>query len=69
MLKAQRVEHYEMAGYGGVREYAKLLGQKEIMALLDATLKEEETADKKLTLIAKQVNAAALGNSENERAS
>ena len=37
---AQRVEHYEMARYGGVREYAKLLGQREIMALLDATLKE-----------------------------
>jgi ferritin-like metal-binding protein YciE len=66
---AQRVEHYEMAGYGGAREYAKLLGQKEIMALLDATLKEEEAADKKLTLIAKEVNAAALGNSPVEKAS
>ena len=62
------VEHYEMAGYGGVREYAKLLGQKDIMALLDATLKEEEAADKKLTLIAKEVNAAALGNSTIEKA-
>jgi ferritin-like metal-binding protein YciE len=66
---AQRVEHYEMAGYGGAREYAKVLGQKEIMALLDATLKEEEAADKKLTLIAKEVNAAALGNSPIEKAS
>ena len=47
---AQRVEHYEMAGYGGVREYARLLGKKDIVALLDATLKEEEAADKKLTL-------------------
>jgi ferritin-like metal-binding protein YciE len=66
---AQRVEHYEMAGYGGVREYAKLLGQKDIMALLDETLKEEEAADKKLTQIAKEVNAAALGNSPIEKAS
>ncbi|MGA3224182.1 MAG: ferritin-like domain-containing protein [Acidobacteriaceae bacterium] len=66
---AQRVEHYEMAGYGGVREYAKLLGQREIMALLDATLKEEEAADKKLTQIAKEVNAAALGTSPIEKAS
>jgi ferritin-like metal-binding protein YciE len=66
---AQRVEHYEMAGYGGVREYAKLLGQKDIMALLDETLKEEEAADKKLTMIAKEVNAAALGNSPIEKAS
>ena len=63
---AQRVEHYEMAGYGGVREYAKLLGQREIVALLDATLKEEEAADKKLTQIAKEVNAAALNRSTEE---
>jgi ferritin-like metal-binding protein YciE len=66
---AQRVEHYEMAGYGGVREYAKLLGQKEIMALLDQTLKEEEAADKKLTMIAKEVNAAAAGKSPMQKAS
>ncbi len=63
---AQRVEHYEMAGYGGVREYARLLGQKQIVALLDATLKEEEAADRKLTLIAKEVNAAALNGPEVE---
>ena len=66
---AQRVEHYEMAGYGGVREYAKLLGQKEIMALLDATLKEEEAAAKKLTMIAKEVNAAALSSAPVKKAS
>lgn len=66
---AQRVEHYEMAGYGGVREYAKLLGQREIMALLDATLKEEEAADKKLTQIAKEVNVAALNGSQMENSS
>jgi ferritin-like metal-binding protein YciE len=58
-----------MAGYGGVREYARLLGQKDIVALLDATLKEEEAADKKLTLIAKEVNAAALSGSPMEKAS
>lgn len=56
---AQRVEHYEMAGYGCVREYAQILGQKDIASLLDATLKEEEAADKKLGMIAKKVNAAA----------
>jgi ferritin-like metal-binding protein YciE len=66
---AQRVEHYEMAGYGGVREYARLLGQKEIMTLLDETLQEEEAADKKLTMIAKEVNAAALGASQMQKAS
>ncbi len=47
--------------------YAKLLGQKEIMALLDATLKEEEAADKKLTQIAKEVNVAALNGSPMEK--
>jgi ferritin-like metal-binding protein YciE len=55
-----------MAGYGGVREYARLLGKKEIMALLDATLKEEEAADKKLTQIAREVNVAALNGSPME---
>jgi ferritin-like metal-binding protein YciE len=55
----QRVEHYEMAGYGSAREFAKLLGQKEIALLLDETLAEEKNTDKKLNAIAKQVNAQA----------
>jgi ferritin-like metal-binding protein YciE len=57
---AQRVEHYEMAGYGCVREYATLLGQKEIAKLLDETLAEEKAADSKLGEVAKQINPAAL---------
>lgn len=57
---AQRVEHYEMAGYGGVRAYAELLGQKEIAQLLQETLEEEEAADEKLTSISKQINSKAL---------
>jgi ferritin-like metal-binding protein YciE len=57
---AQRVEHYEMAGYGCVREYAELLGQEEIAKLLDETLSEEKAADEKLGKVAKQVNPAAL---------
>ena len=56
---AQRVEHYEMAGYGAVRAYAELLGQAEIAKLLQATLDEESAADKKLTLISKKVNIQA----------
>jgi ferritin-like metal-binding protein YciE len=55
----QRVEHYEMAGYGSAREFAKLLGQTEVATLLDETLKEEKNADKKLSGISKQVNAEA----------
>jgi ferritin-like metal-binding protein YciE len=56
---AQRVEHYEMAGYGTVRTYAKLLGQEEHARLLQQTLQEEEEADKKLSEIAGTVNVEA----------
>ena len=56
---SQRVEHYEMAGYGSAREFAKLLEQAEVTALLDETLGEEINADKKLSNISKQVNAEA----------
>ncbi len=59
---AQRVEHYEMAGYGSAQAFAKLLGQGEIATLLEATLGEEKAADKKLSGIAKQVNAEAKNN-------
>jgi ferritin-like metal-binding protein YciE len=55
----QRVEHYEMAGYGSAREFAKLLGQKEVATLLDETLAEEKNADKTLTGASKQVNTQA----------
>ncbi|HEY1965666.1 MAG TPA: ferritin-like domain-containing protein [Acidobacteriaceae bacterium] len=57
---AQRVEHYEMAGYGSVREFANLLGRSEIASLLDETLEEEKAADEKLTGIAKKVNPQAV---------
>ncbi|MDW5266833.1 MULTISPECIES: ferritin-like domain-containing protein [Acidobacteriaceae] len=55
----QRVEHYEMAGYGSARDFAKLLGQKEVAGLLDETLAEEKNADKVLTGASKQVNVQA----------
>jgi ferritin-like metal-binding protein YciE len=53
---AQRVEHYEMAGYGTVRTYAELLGQPEIARLLQETLDEEKEADETLSDIASTVN-------------
>jgi ferritin-like metal-binding protein YciE len=57
----QRVEHYEMAGYGTARAYAELLGDKEGAELLAKTLGEEEATDKKLTKLAKSViNLAAV---------
>jgi ferritin-like metal-binding protein YciE len=56
---AQRVEHYEMAGYGTVRSLAKLLGKQEMVDLLEQTLKEEKAADAKLTQISGTVNREA----------
>jgi len=45
IASAQRVEHYEMAGYGTVRTMAEVLGHTEAARLLDETLKEEGEAD------------------------
>ncbi len=52
---AQRVEHYEMAGYGCVRTFANLLGYEEAEALLQETLDEEGEADKTLTELAETI--------------
>jgi ferritin-like metal-binding protein YciE len=49
---AQRVEHYEIAGYGTVRTYAESLGHSEAARLLQQTLDEEGSTDKLLTKIA-----------------
>jgi ferritin-like metal-binding protein YciE len=49
---AQRVEHYEMAGYGSVRSFAQQLGRSDLAQILQETLNEEGAADKKLTSIA-----------------
>jgi len=59
---AQRVEHYEIAGYGCARTYAELLGDKAGQKLLQQTLDEEGATDKKLTELATSViNVAAVG--------
>jgi ferritin-like metal-binding protein YciE len=49
---AQRVEHYEMAGYGTVCAYAKLLNEKAVLKLLQATFAEEKATDEALTELA-----------------
>jgi len=49
---AQRVEHYEMAGYGTVRTFAEILGDDEAAELLQETLDEEGETNKKLTALA-----------------
>jgi ferritin-like metal-binding protein YciE len=63
---AQRVEHYEIAGYGTVREFAELLGEDEHVPLLEQTLEEEKETDEKLTQLAEQINSQAQEEAEGE---
>lgn len=57
---AQRVEHYEIAGYGTARALAEQCGLADVVKLLEETLQEEKNADQKLTKIAlNRVNQAA----------
>jgi len=67
---AQRVEHYEIAGYGVARTFARILGEDDAADLLQETLDEEGEADKKLTAIAEEeINFEAAANGEEEKAS
>jgi ferritin-like metal-binding protein YciE len=63
---AQRVEHYEIAGYGCVAAYADLLGEEEAASLLRMTLEEEKETDKKLTELAREINVEAAGATPDE---
>ena len=64
---AQRVEHYEIAAYGTVRELATVLGESEQASLLEQTLEEEKETDEKLTELAKEVNPRANEEMEEEQ--
>lgn len=57
---AQRVEHYEIAGYGTARAFAQALGENQVADLLQETLDEEGETNKRLTEISMTVNADAL---------
>ena len=59
ITSAQRVEHYEIAGYGTVKTYARQLGKQEWAQILEEILNEEKEADQKLTQIAESVNIEA----------
>lgn len=63
---AQKVEHYEIAGYGTVRTYAKLLGEDEVVSLLQETLDEEAETDRKLTQLASSLNVKAETDADDE---
>jgi ferritin-like metal-binding protein YciE len=56
---AQKVEHYEIAAYGTLVEWAKLLGMDDAVELLQQTLAEEKETDEKLTAVASELNLEA----------
>jgi len=64
---AQKVEHYEIASYGTVAEWASQLNRQDIKELLNETLEEEKQADEKLTEIAKAVNNAVSKQGSDRR--
>lgn len=58
---AQRVEHYEISGYGTAAHYAERLGHSQAATMLRQTLAEEQNTDTKLNMLAKSyINAKAL---------
>jgi ferritin-like metal-binding protein YciE len=59
IVAAQKVEHYEIAGYGSVRTFARVLNYAEAARVLEQTLKEEAATDEKLTQLAQKLNAKA----------
>jgi ferritin-like metal-binding protein YciE len=61
----QKVEHYEIASYGILKTFARLLGHSEAAEMLEATLSEEKAADDKLTEVAESsINVAAAAEME-----
>lgn len=60
IASAQRVEHYEIAGYGTVARYLQMLDMKESAKLMTQTLNEEKETDKKLSKLAEEINAEAM---------
>lgn len=62
IVAGNQVEHYEMAAYGSLRNFAELMGNQQCVQLLQQTLEEEKKADAKLTEIGEsQVNKQAMG--------
>src|ERR1700681_1088129 len=64
---AQRVEHYEIAGYGTVRSMAETLGETDHVSLLGETLQKEKETDEKLTELASQINTEAKAGESEEQ--
>jgi ferritin-like metal-binding protein YciE len=65
IISAQKVEHYEIAAYGGLAQLAKTLGKEDVAAILGEILEEEKEADELLTNLAESgVNASATQEEE-----
>jgi ferritin-like metal-binding protein YciE len=64
---AQRVEHYEIAGYGTVIAMARQLGESGHAKLLEQTLAEEKETDAKLTSLSEKVNSTATGTADQRK--
>ncbi len=64
---AQRAEHYEMAAYGSLIAWAKVLGEEDVLEILEATLEEEKAADEKLSELAEGgINEAAAEGEDDD---
>jgi ferritin-like metal-binding protein YciE len=63
---AQKVEHYEISGYGTARTMAEMLGQQDAAELLEETLDEEKATDETLTEIAETIMAGEDSEDEEE---
>lgn len=59
IIAAQKVEHYEISGYGSARTLAEWLGMDDVVTILQSTLDEEGATDKKLTAISEELSEAA----------
>lgn len=64
IIASQKVEHYEIAGYGSARALAEALGYDEMAAIFSETLDEESATDEKLTALAETLNAEAVSVGE-----
>jgi ferritin-like metal-binding protein YciE len=64
---AQRVEHYEIAAYGTVRNFASVLGEQNAVSLLEKTLNEEKETDEKLTELSDGINSEAASYESDEQ--
>lgn len=66
IVAAQKVEHYEISGYGSVRTLAEAIGNEDVVDLLQQTEDEESEADQKLTEIASILIVEANGETPDE---